>query len=139
MEVPSAEFYMKVGFSLAALKELKSDKNYTNLGQSASDKLTFVQDFLLDVAEASVPDPRDDAGRWPEKAQEGLDLMRESWHETEAERRLLDVAQLLEALRFIEYGCEEILDEYVIAPGLRDIIDEFRLYATIRKEYQDDA
>ena len=46
-----------------------------------------------------------------------------------------EIKILLEALRFIEYGCEEIIDEYEIDPSLRDIIDEFRVYAKVRNEY----
>ena len=36
MEVPSIEFYMKVGVAIAALKELQSDKNYLALGETSN-------------------------------------------------------------------------------------------------------
>ncbi len=46
-----------------------------------------------------------------------------------------DIRPLFEALRFIENGCEAALEEYEMDPCLRDIIEEFMAYATIRNDY----
>ncbi len=53
MEVPSFEFFTKLGVAVAAIQELKSDKNYTTLGKTSFDKLDFIESFLLEVAQTA--------------------------------------------------------------------------------------
>ena len=41
---------------------------------------------------------------------------------------------MFEALQFIEYALERVIEEYDIQPTLRDTLDECRIYAKIRNK-----
>ena len=52
MEIPSFKFGVKIGMALAAIQELKVDRNYTALGKVSFDKLDFIESVLREIAEA---------------------------------------------------------------------------------------